>query len=200
MIAARSVELVRAAKSDGLPITAEATPHHISLTDEMLEGFDPVFKVNPPLRTRADIDALKFGLADGTIDAIATDHAPHASHLKEQTLDLAPPGMIGLETVLAVTLGELVRTGTLSLRAALAALSWNPARIAGLDADHGRPVAAGEPANLMVFDPSNHWTVDRGVVASKSRNTPFHGRDLIGRVRHTILAGEAVVVDGKATK
>jgi dihydroorotase len=197
---ARSVDLVRAAKADGLPITAEATPHHISLTDEMLEGFDPVFKVNPPLRTRADIDALKIGLADGTIDAIATDHAPHASHLKEQTLDLAPPGMIGLETALSVTLSELVQTGTLSLRAALATLSWNPARIAGLDQQHGRPIAVEEPANLMVFDASTHWTVDRGLVASKSSNTPFHGRELVGRVRHTILAGEAVVVDGRATK
>ena len=197
---ARSVDLVRAAKADGLPITAEATPHHISLTDEMLEGFDPVFKVNPPLRTRADIDALKRGLADGTIDAIATDHAPHAAHLKEQTLDLAPPGMIGLETSLAVAITELVSTGLMDLRAVLATLSWNPARIAGLDTRHGRPVAPGEAANLVVFDPAARWSVDRATVVSKSSNTPFHGRELVGRVRHTVLDGTAVVVDGKAVR
>ena len=197
---ARSVDLVRAAKADGLPITAEATPHHISLTDEMLEGFDPVFKVNPPLRTRADIDALKRGLADGTIDAIATDHAPHAAHLKEQTLDLAPPGMIGLETSLAVAITELVSTGLMNLRAVLATLSWNPARIAGLDTRHGRPVAPGEAANLVVFDPAARWSVDRATVVSKSSNTPFHGRELVGRVRHTVLDGTAVVVDGKAVR
>lgn len=196
----RSVDLVRAAKADGLPVTAEATPHHISLTDEMLAGFDPVFKVNPPLRTPADIAALKRGLADGTIDAIATDHAPHADHLKEQTLDVAPPGMIGLETALSVALTELVESGLMSIRGVLAALSWNPARIAGLDSRHGRPVAVGEPANLVVFDPSARWTVDRRNVASKSGNTPFHGRDLVGRVRHTVLNGVAVVVDGAATK
>lgn len=196
----RSVDLVRAAKADGLPITAEATPHHISLTDEMLEGFDPVFKVNPPLRTRADIDALKRGLADGTIDAIATDHAPHAAHLKEQTLDLAPPGMIGLETSLAVAITELVSSGLMDLRAVLATLSWNPARIAGLDARHGRPVAPGEPANIVVFDPAARWSVDRATVVSKSSNTPFHGRELVGRVRHTVLDGTAVVVDGKAVR
>lgn len=196
----RSVDLVRAAKADGLPVTAEATPHHISLTDEMLAGFDPVFKVNPPLRTPADIAALKRGLADGTIDAIATDHAPHADHLKEQTLDVAPPGMIGLETALSVALTELVESGLMSIRGVLAALSWNPARIAGLDSRHGRPVAVGEPANLVVFDPSARWTVDRRNVASKSGNTPFHGRDLVGRVRHTVLNGVAVVVDGTATK
>ncbi len=196
----RSVDLVRTAKADGLPVTAEATPHHISLTDEMLAGFDPVFKVNPPLRTPADIAALKRGLADGTIDAIATDHAPHADHLKEQTLDVAPPGMIGLETALSVALTELVESGLMSIRSVLAALSWNPARIAGLDSRHGRPVAVGEPANLVVFDPSARWTVDRRNVASKSGNTPFHGRDLVGRVRHTVLNGVAVVVDGTATK
>ena len=196
----RSVDLVRAAKADGLPVTAEATPHHISLTDEMLAGFDPVFKVTPPLRTPADIAALKRGLADGTIDAIATDHAPHADHLKEQTLDVAPPGMIGLETALSVALTELVESGLMSIRGVLAALSWNPARIAGLDSRHGRPVAVGEPANLVVFDPSARWTVDRRNVASKSGNTPFHGRDLVGRVRHTVLNGVAVVVDGTATK
>ena len=196
----RSVDLVRAAKAGGLPVTAEATPHHISLTDEMLAGFDPVFKVNPPLRTPADIAALKRGLADGTIDAIATDHAPHADHLKEQTLDVAPPGMIGLETALSVALTELVESGLMSIRGVLAALSWNPARIAGLDSRHGRPVAVGEPANLVVFDPSARWTVDRRNVASKSGNTPFHGRDLVGRVRHTVLNGVAVVVDGTATK
>jgi dihydroorotase len=197
---ARSVELVRRAKADGLAITAEAAPHHFSLDDEMLGGFDPVFKVNPPLRTSADIAALKVGLADGTIDAIATDHAPHASHLKEQPLDQAPPGMLGLETALAVAITELVVPGLMDLRGVLAALSWNPARIARLGERHGRPVAVGEPANLVVFDPNEEWTIDRGRSASRSSNNPYHGRSVRGRVRHTLFGGEAVVVDGEARR
>ena len=192
----RSVDMVRVAKAEGLPITAEAAPHHFTLTDEALSGFDPTFKVNPPLRTPADIAALKRGLADGTIDAIATDHAPHAPHLKEQPLDQAPPGMLGLETALALALTELA----MPLRDVVAALSWKPAAIAHLADRHGRPVAAGEPANLAVFDPSATWTIDRGELASRSRNTPYHGRTVRGRVRHTVFGGQAVVVDGKATK
>ncbi|MGA1642006.1 MAG: dihydroorotase [Ilumatobacteraceae bacterium] len=195
---ARSVELVRAAKADGLAITAEVAPHHFSLTDELLSGFDPVFKVNPPLRTPADIAALKEGLADGTIDAIATDHAPHAERLKEQPLDQAPPGMLGLETALGVALTELVDTGLMTLRQVVAALSWNPARIARLADRHGRPVSVGEPANLTVFDPTATWEVDPSTLASRSRNTPYGGRVLRGRVRHTIYEGVAVVVAGEA--
>lgn len=189
----RSVELVRRAKSEGLSVTAEAAPHHFTLTDDMLESFDPVYKVNPPLRTRRDIDALKAGLRDGTIDAIATDHAPHAAHTKEQSLDLAPPGMLGLETSLAVSLTEL----DMPLGDVIAALSWNPARIAGVGDLHGRPIAPGEPANLTVFDPDVEWTVDPGEFASKSRNSPYAGRRVRGRVRHTMFHGRPVVIDGK---
>ena len=138
---ARSVALVRAAKADGLPVTAEVSPHHLALTDEALRGYDPVFKVNPPLRTGDDIAALKAGLADGTIDAIATDHAPHPVEDKERPIDDAPPGMLGLETALGVALAVL----DLPLAAVLAALSWQPAAIAGVADRHGTPVAAGQP-------------------------------------------------------
>jgi dihydroorotase len=193
---ARSVEMIRAAKADGLSVTAEATPHHFTLTDESLRGFDPVFKVNPPLRTIDDIEALKVGLRDGTIDAIATDHAPHADHLKEQPLDAAPPGMLGLETAFSLALGEL----GLDLQSLLARLSWNPARIAGIADRHGRPVAVGEPANLAVLDPAATWVVDRRRLASKSRNTPYEGRSMVGRVRHTVFEGRAVVIDGVAQR
>ncbi|MDQ3146847.1 MAG: dihydroorotase [Actinomycetota bacterium] len=193
---AGSVALVRAAKAAGALVTAEAAPHHFTLTAEEVAGYDPVFKVNPPLRTEADVAAVKAGLADGTIDAIATDHAPHAQEAKEQPFDQAPPGMLGLETALSLSLAE---TG-LGLDRVLALLSWQPARIAGLDADHGGPVAAGRPANLMVLDPSARWTVDPARLASRSRNTPNAGRTLTGRVRHTLLQGEAVVVDAEATR
>jgi len=192
----RSVEMVRRAKAEGLPITAEATPHHFTLTDEALRSFDPVFKVNPPLRTPSDIAALKEGLRDGTIDAIATDHAPHASHLKEQPLDQAPPGMLGLETALALSLTEL----KMDAQAVVAALSWKPARIAGVGDRHGRPVAVGESANLAIFDPTCEWVVDREAVASKSKNTPYHGRTVRGKVRHTVFSGQVVVRDGVAQR
>jgi len=191
---ARSVEMVRAAKAEGLPITAEATPHHFTLTDEMLATYDAVYKVNPPLRTAADIVAIKAGLVDGTIDAIATDHAPHPPHTKEAPLDQAPPGMLGLETALALALGEL----DAPLDTVIGALSWRPAAIAGLAHLHGRPVAVGEPANLAVFDPTHEWTVEPADLASKSRNTPYAGRVVRGKVRHTLLHGRPTVVDSLA--
>ena len=193
---ARSVELVRAAKADGLPVTAEACPHHFTLTDEALAGYDPVYKVNPPLRTPADIAALKAGLADGTIDAIATDHAPHPPEAKEQPLDQAPPGMLGLETALPLALGEL----GLDVAQVIGLLSWRPAAIAGLDARHGGPIAPGRPANLAIFDPDLSWTVTPAKLASKSRNTPYTGRDVRGKVRHTIFDGTVVVRDGAAQR
>lgn len=196
---AGSVELVRRAKADGLPVTAEATPHHISLTDELLAGYSAIYKVNPPLRTMADVEAVRAGLADGTIDAIATDHAPHAPETKEQPLDLAPPGMLGLETALGVSLASLLGTG-MTVADVVAALSWRPAAIAGVADEHGRPVAVGEPANLTVFDPDHAWRVEPARLASKSRNTPFVGRDLRGIVTHTILRGEATVIDGEPTR
>ncbi|MFM7771374.1 MAG: dihydroorotase, partial [Acidimicrobiaceae bacterium] len=192
----RSVELVRAAKRDGLAITAEVTPHHLSLTQELLSSYNPVFKVNPPLRSIDDIRALKAGLLDGTIDAIATDHAPHPRRDKEMSLDMAPPGMLGLETALGVVLAE----GGCEIRDVVALMSWNPAKIARIDAEHGRDVVAGIKANLCVFDPQLTWSVDPERLASKSINTPYVGRTLRGRVRHTIFKGTATVIDGQAQK
>ena len=193
---ARSVELVRAAKADGLPVTAEATPHHISLTDDLLAGYDALYKVNPPLRTMADVESVRAGLADGAIDAIATDHAPHPPETKERPLDLAPPGMLGLETALGVSLASL----EMPVADVVAALSWKPAAIAGVADQHGRPISAGEPANLTVFDPNAEWQVVPAELASKSNNTPFVGIPLKGRVKHTVLRGVPVVINGEATK
>ena len=196
---AAAVELVRDAKARGLAVTAEAAPHHFTLTDAECATFDPVYKVHPPLRSPADVEAIKAGLADGTIDAIATDHAPHTTQSKEQPFEEAPPGMLGLETALALTITGLVEPGVLDLAAAIALLSWRPAAIAGL-ADHGGPIAPGSAANLCVFDPSTRWEVSAALLASKARNTPYAGRHLTGRARHTIVRGEAVVIDGKAVR
>ena len=195
---ARSVELVRAAKRDGVRVTAEVTPHHLVLTDEELAGYDTNLKVNPPLRSVEDRDALRAGLADGTIDAIATDHAPHAVEEKDAEFDRAPFGTIGLETALAVVLSELVRPGELTLARAIDALSTTPARILGAR-DHGGPIEPGRPANLVVFDPDERWVVEPPF-ASRSRNSAFLGREVSGRVRHTLLRGELTIAEGKATR
>ena len=196
---AGAIDLVRAAKARGVRVTAEAAPHHFTLTDAACASFDPLFKVNPPLRSPEDVAAVKAGLADGTIDAIATDHAPHPTEAKERTFEEAPPGMLGVETALALTLTELVEPGVLSVEDALARLSWGPAAIAGLT-DHGGPITAGAAANLCVFDPNLEWTVDAGALASRARNTPYAGRRLTGKVRHTVLRGEPVVIDGEARR
>jgi len=196
---AGAVDLVRAAKARGLRVTAEAAPHHFTLTDAACQTFDPLFKVNPPLRSAADVAAVKAGLADGTIDAIATDHAPHPTESKERTFEEAPPGMLGVETALALAITELVDPGVMPIEDVLARLSWGPAAIAGL-ADHGGPVAVDAVANLCVFDPSVVWTVDATKLASRARNTPYDGRTLTGKVRHTILRGEPVVSDGEARR
>jgi dihydroorotase len=196
---ATAVDLVRDAKQRGIKVTAEVAPHHFTLTDAECRTFDPAFKVHPPLRADADVAAIKDGLADGTIDAIATDHAPHVPEAKEHPFEEAPPGMLGLETAFALTLSELVEPGVLDLAGALACLSWRPAAIAGLD-DHGGPIEPGRPANLCVVDPAVRWEVDPTRLASRSRNTPYAGRKLTGRVRHTILYGEPVVVDGIAQR
>ncbi|HTJ74228.1 MAG TPA: dihydroorotase [Acidimicrobiales bacterium] len=193
---AGSVAAVRAAKAEGLDVTAEAAPHHFTLTDAAVASYDTVFKVNPPLRTPADVEAVKAGLADGTIDAIATDHAPHAPEHKEVPFDEARPGMLGLETALSLALTEL----ELPVTAVLALLSWQPARIAGIDSSHGGPLGPGRPANLCVFDASTSWVVDPAALASRSRNTPYAGRAMTGKVRHTVLRGEPVVVDGEAQR
>jgi dihydroorotase len=193
---AGSVAMVRAAKDAGLRVTAEATPHHFTLTDECCASYDSVFKVNPPLRTDNDVAAIRAGLTDGTIDAIATDHAPHPAHEKELPFDQAPPGMLGLETALALAHTEL----GLTVERLFALMSWQPAAIAGIDDRHGGPLVAGRLANLCVFDPSVEWVVRGDAMASKSRNTPYEGRTVRGRVRHTILAGEPVVEDGEAQR
>jgi len=185
---AGSVAMVRAAKADGLAVTAEVAPHHFTLTDAAVASYETNFKVNPPLRTDTDVAAVKAGMADGTIDAIATDHAPHAAEDKEVPFDQARPGMLGLETALALALTEL----DLPIAGALALLSWNPARIAGIESAHGGPVAEGRPANLCVIDPAATWVVDAGALASRARNTPY--------ARHTLLRGEPVVVDGAAQR
>jgi dihydroorotase len=195
---AGSVALVVAAKEEGLPVTAEAAPHHLCLTEADVAAYDPVFKVNPPLRGAADVAAVRAGLARGVIDAIATDHAPHTQEAKEAPFDQAPPGMIGLETALAIALSELGEQ--LPLAEILGLLSWRPARIAGLSAEHGGPVAPGASANLCVIDPTETWVVEPARMASRSRNTPFAGRRLSGRVRHTVYRGEPVVVDGEAQR
>jgi dihydroorotase len=194
-----AVELVRAAKARGVRVTAEAAPHHFTLTDEAVRSYDPVFKVNPPLREKADVEAVRQGLADGTIDAVATDHAPHAREDKEVEWPAAPPGMLGLETALGLTLTELVGPGYLELPAAIERLTAGPARCRRLPG-HGGPVTPGAPANLTVLDPAARWTVDRAGLASRARNTPFHGRELTGRVVHTLLRGAFSVRDGKAQR
>ena len=191
-----AIAMVRAAKGGGMAVTAEATPHHFTLTDECCSTYDPVFKVNPPLRTSRDVAAVKAGLTDGAVDAIATDHAPHAQELKEATFDEAPPGMLGLETALALALTEL----DLDIASVLALLSWRPALIAGVADAHGGPIEQGRPANLCVIDPTATWTVDPDRLASRSRNTPYAGRTLTGRVRHTFLFGEPVVLDAEAQR
>jgi dihydroorotase len=192
----RSVELVAAAKAEGLPVTCEATPHHFTLTDESCASYDPVFRVNPPLRTEDDVAAVRKGFAGGVIDCIATDHAPHPPEDKEQPFDQAPPGMLGLETALALALTHL----DLPIVDVLALLSWRPAALLGVGDRHGGPIEAGRPANLCVVDPAATWTVDPMALASRSRNTPYGGMTLTGRVRHTLLAGEPVVVDSEAER
>jgi dihydroorotase len=199
MSTAGAAALVRDAKARGVHVSAEVSPQHLTLTDEACASFDPVFKMNPPLRTQADVDALTAAVIDGTIDAIATDHAPHATETKAVPFEEAPPGMLGTETALAVAITQLVETGKLPLASVLALLSWRPARIAGLD-DHGGPIAPGRPAHLCVIDPSEPWVVDAANLASRSRNSPFDGWKLTGRVRHTICRGEPVVIDGKAVR
>jgi dihydroorotase len=194
-----SVELVRAARARGVRVTAEAAPHHFTLTDEAARSYDPVYKVNPPLREKADLEAVRQGLADGTIDAVATDHAPHAREDKEVEWAAAPPGMLGLETALGLVITELVEPGWLSLAQAVERLGAGPARCRRVPG-HGGPVEPAAPANLTVFDPGARWTVDRAALASRARNTPFHGRQLSGRVVHVLLRGAFTVRDGVAAR
>lgn len=200
MSTAGSVAMIAAAKAGGLPVTAEAAPHHFTLTDACCAGYDATFKVHPPLRTDDDVAAVAAGVASGAIDAIATDHAPHTPEDKERPFDHAPPGMLGLEYALALAFTQLVDGGVGMTEAdVLAAMSWRPARIAGLT-DHGRAIEPGAPANVCVIDPSATWTIDDTGGASRSRNVPYVGRTVRGRVRHTFLFGEQVVIDGEAQR
>jgi dihydroorotase len=202
---AGSVEILRWAKGRGVQVTAEVTPHHLLLTDACVEGdgvsgaYAPVFKVNPPLRTDDDVAALRAGLADGTIDAVATDHAPHAVEDKESEWASARPGMLGLEQALSVVIESLVETGLLDWHGVADRMSVRPAVIGRLDG-HGRPLAPGEPANLLLLDATTRATVDPATLASRSRNSPYAGRELPGRVVATFLRGTPTVLDGKATR
>ncbi|WP_370411020.1 dihydroorotase [Streptomyces fradiae] len=193
---AGSVEIVRWAKSRGIDVTAEVTPHHLLLTDELARTYNPVYKVNPPLRTERDVLALREALADGTIDIVATDHAPHPHEDKDCEWAAAAMGMVGLETALSVVQQTMVETGLLDWAGVADRMSVKPARI-GQAAGHGRPVSAGEPANLTLVDPAYRGVVDPADFASRSRNTPYEGRELPGRVTHTFLRGRATLVDGK---
>lgn len=193
---AGSVELIRAAKARGIDVTAEVTPHHLVLTDELVRSYDPVYKVNPPLRTEADVAALRAGLADGTIDAVATDHAPHPSEAKDCEWAAAAMGMLGLETALAVVIETMVEPGLLTWAEVAQRMSAQPAVI-GRVPGQGRPLAAGEPAHIALVDPKVRWQVDPDRLASLSRNTPFRGREFRGRVVATFLAGRPTVLEGR---
>ncbi|MYS25073.1 dihydroorotase [Streptomyces sp. DvalAA-14] len=195
---AGSVEIVRWAKSKGWDVTAEVTPHHLLLTDELVRTYDPVYKVNPPLRTEADVLALREALADGTIDCVATDHAPHPREDKDCEWVAAAMGMVGLETALSVVQHTMVDTGLLDWAGVADRMSARPAVIGRL-AGHGRPIAAGEPANLVLLHPAYRGTVNPAGFASRSRNTPYAGRELPGKVFATFLRGHATVLDGKLT-
>jgi dihydroorotase len=193
---AGSVDLIRWAKAKGWDVTAEVTPHHLVLTDDLVRSYDPIYKVNPPLRTAADVEALRLGLADGTIDAVATDHAPHPDEDKDCEWAAAAMGMLGLETALPVVQQVMVDTGLLDWAGVADRMSFRPARIGRVEG-HGRPIAVDQPANLTLYDPSAAWTVDRDQLASRSRNTPYRGRELPGRVYATFLRGRPTVLDGK---
>ena len=226
---AGAIEMIKRAKAEGLAVTAEVTPHHLALCDAAVASFDPVFKVKPPLRTARDVAAVREGVLSGVVDAIATDHAPHAPERKDDPFDEAPAGMLGLETALSVAYGALCgpsgepagagddhgwvpRSGgaPMSMRDLFGLFSWRPARIAGLDRDargprgalggQGGPLRPGAAGNLAVFDPSFEWVVDPSLQASRSRNTPYRGRRLTGKVRHTVFAGEVVVKDGASQR
>ncbi|MDO5700305.1 MAG: dihydroorotase [Bowdeniella nasicola] len=193
---AGSVRLVREAKARGIKVTAEATPHHILLTDERARSYDPIFKVNPPLRTHKDIDAVTQGLADGTIDIVGTDHAPHAREDKDCEWAAGAFGMIGLETALSIVQKVMVDTGRFTWSDVARVLSYEPARIGRLEG-HGLPIEVGNPANITLYDPSVTRVIDPEAQYSRSHNTPYAGMELPGRVTATFLRGRATVLDGE---
>ncbi|MEM7142504.1 MAG: dihydroorotase [Actinomycetota bacterium] len=187
---AATLRAVDGARARGVSVSVEVTPQHVTFTEQVLRDGNPLFKMNPPLRRDADRVALRDALVAGTIDAIATDHAPHPDARKALPLDQAAPGMTGLETSFAAMFTEIVATGLAPLDTVVAAMTWRPARISGLESwGHGGPVVAGSPANLAVIDPNETWTVDPTGLASRSANNPYRGRTLQGRVVHTFLRG-----------
>ena len=185
---AGGVEIIRWAKARGINVTAEVTPHHLLLTDDMATSYDPVFKVNPPLRTEKDVHALREALAEGVIDIVATDHAPHPAENKECEWQQAAFGMLGLETALSIITLTMVETGLLDWNGVAERISRTPARIGGYT-DQGSDFVVGQMANLTVIDPRASWRVDRDLVASRSRNTPFHGMELPGVITETFYKG-----------
>jgi dihydroorotase len=192
---AGSVEIIRWAKQRGIKVTAEVTPHHLWLTDELVRSYDPVYKVNPPLRTDEDVKALRAGLADGTIDIVGTDHAPHPSEAKECEWAQAAMGMTGLETALSVVQHTMVESGLVGWDDLARVMSTAPARIGQL-AGHGQPLETGSAANITLVDPAARWQVDPRRMATKGRNSPFAGRELPGRVVATFYRGHPTVLDG----
>ena len=192
---AGGVAIIRWAKARGIDVTAEVTPHHLLLTDDLAGSYDPVYKVNPPLRTESDVHALREALADGTIDIVATDHAPHPTESKECEWQEAAFGMLGLETALSIVQKTMVDTGLMNWNQVSDRMSITPARIGGYE-NHGQPIAVGSIANLVVINPTQKWTVDRDLVLSKSSNTPYHGHELPGVITHTFFKGYATYNQG----
>jgi dihydroorotase len=188
---AGGVEIIRWAKARGIKVTAEVTPHHLLLTDDYVKNYDPVYKVNPPLRREIDVLALRAGLADGTIDIVATDHAPHSSESKDCEWAEASFGMVGLETALSIVIKTMVQSGAMDYESVADRLSVAPARI-GRYENHGQPLEIGKPANITVVDTVAKWIVDRDLMSSRSKNTPFHGFELPGVVTHTFFNGKLV--------
>jgi len=188
---AGGVEIIRWAKAHGIKVTAEVTPHHLLLTDDYVKNYDPVYKVNPPLRREIDVLALRAGLADGTIDIVATDHAPHSSESKDCEWAEASFGMVGLETALSIVIKTMVQGGAMDYESVADRLSVAPARI-GRYENHGQPLEIGKPANITVVDTVAKWIVDRDLMSSRSKNTPFHGFELPGVVTHTFFNGKLV--------
>ena len=192
---AGAVELIRLAKARGVRVTAEATPHHLLLTDDLVADYDAVMKVNPPVRTDRDVEAVRAALIDGTLDTVATDHAPHAPEQKDQEWEHAPCGMLGLETAFAVVNTVLVATGRLDPLTAIARFTTGPAGVRRVGG-HGGAITPGAAANLVVLDPEVRWQVDGAALHSRARNTPYHGRELTGRPVHTLLRGRFTLRDG----
>lgn len=196
---AGTVAVLRWAKERGIRVSAEVAPHHLMLTDDRLTGYDPVNKVNPPLRTAADTEALRGALAEGIVDCVATDHAPHAAQDKDCEWSAARPGMLGLQTALSVVAATMVRPGLLDWRGVARVMSERPARIGGAT-DQGRPIAVGQPATLVLVDPDATWTVRGTQLASLAANTPYEGMELPARVVTTLLRGEVTTEDGKVQR